>query len=105
MSITVAVDRVTVGGRAWIAPMTGVSDLPFRRAAAKLGACYVATEMVAGAELAEGRAAGRPVTVKMRLGWDDASRNAPELAARAEALGVSAVTVHARTRNQFYKGS
>src|SRR5690606_7851282 len=46
----------------------------------------------------------RPVTVKMRLGWDDASRNAPELAARAEALGVKAVTVHGRTRQQFYTG-
>ncbi|MET0293436.1 MAG: tRNA-dihydrouridine synthase, partial [Phenylobacterium sp.] len=45
-----------------------------------------------------------PVTVKMRLGWDDASRNAPELAARAEQLGVEAVTVHGRTRSQFYKG-
>jgi tRNA-dihydrouridine synthase len=40
----------------------------------------------------------------MRLGWDDASKNAPELAARAESLGVSAVTVHGRTRCQFYKG-
>jgi nifR3 family TIM-barrel protein len=45
-----------------------------------------------------------PVTVKMRLGWDDASLNAPELARRAEALGVKAVTVHGRTRQQFYKG-
>jgi nifR3 family TIM-barrel protein len=45
-----------------------------------------------------------PVTVKMRLGWDDASKNAPELAARAEAVGVKAVTVHGRTRCQFYKG-
>jgi nifR3 family TIM-barrel protein len=45
-----------------------------------------------------------PVTVKMRLGWEDASRNAPELAARAEAIGVKAVTVHGRTRCQFYKG-
>jgi tRNA-dihydrouridine synthase len=41
----------------------------------------------------------------MRLGWDDGSRNAPELAARAQSLGVSAVTVHARTRCQFYKGA
>lgn len=41
----------------------------------------------------------------MRLGWDDASRNAAALAARAEAIGVSAVTVHGRTRCQFYKGS
>jgi len=45
-----------------------------------------------------------PVTVKMRLGWDEASLNAPELAARAEALGAQLITVHARTRAQFYKG-
>ncbi len=45
-----------------------------------------------------------PVTLKMRLGWDDASRNAPELARRAEAAGVQMVTVHGRTRCQFYKG-
>jgi nifR3 family TIM-barrel protein len=45
-----------------------------------------------------------PVTVKMRLGWDDASRNAADLAARAERLGLNAVTVHGRTRQQFYKG-
>jgi len=45
-----------------------------------------------------------PVTVKMRLGWDHASINAPELACRAEALGVAAITVHGRTRQQFYKG-
>ena len=154
-------DRV-VESRVWLAPMTGVSDLPFRRAAARLGAAYVATEMVACVELARGRpdvvrraavgeglplmvvqlvgrdpammaagakmaaAAGSalmrdldlatslvaaavdavdvPVTVKMRLGWDDASRNAPEFAARAQAVGARAVTVHGRTRSQFYKG-
>jgi len=45
-----------------------------------------------------------PVTLKMRLGWDDASRNAPELARRAEAEGVALVTVHGRTRCQFYDG-
>jgi nifR3 family TIM-barrel protein len=162
--------------------MTGVSDLPFRRVARRLGAPYVATEMVACAELARGRrdvvrramvdadaplkvvqlvgrepawvaegarlaaeagaavidlnfgcparevtgaacgsalmrepdlaarlieaalGAGPAVTVKMRLGWDDASRNAPELAERAERLGVAAVTVHGRTRRQFFKG-
>lgn len=50
-------------------------------------------------------ATNRPVTLKMRLGWDDNSRNAPELTARAQELGVKAITVHARTRNQFYKGS
>ncbi len=180
----VRVGGVVVPGRVWVAPMTGVSDLPFRRAASRLGAAYVATEMVACAELARGRpdavrraavgdglpltvvqlvgadqamvaagartaeAAGadlvdlnlgcpakevtgaacgsalmrdlpaaerliaaaveatrRPVTVKMRLGWNDAARNAPELAARAEAVGAAAVTVHGRTRAQFYTGA
>lgn len=46
----------------------------------------------------------KPVTVKMRLGWDDSSRNAPDLARRAEASGAQMVTVHGRTRCQFYKG-
>jgi nifR3 family TIM-barrel protein len=180
---SVRIGNLEVQGRAWLAPMTGVSDLPFRRTAARLGAAYVATEMVASAELARGRpdvvrraaigaglplmviqlvgreprwmaegarlakAAGAdiidlnfgcpakevtgalsgsalmrdldlaqsliaaavdavdtPVTVKMRLGWDAHSLNAPELAARAEACGARAVTVHARTRNQFYTG-
>src|SRR5688500_6316804 len=182
MSIALELGGVSVAGRAWIAPMTGVSDLPFRRAASRLGAAYVATEMVACAEFSRGRpdvvrraavgeglplmvvqlvgrdpqhvaegarlavAAGAqivdlnfgcpakevtgaasgsalmrepelaarlmaaaveavdvPVTVKMRLGWDDVSRNAPDIAARAQALGVKAVTVHGRTRCQFYK--
>ena len=175
---------IVLPGRVWIAPMTGVSDLPFRSTASRLGAVYVATEMVACAELARGRpdavrraavgeglpltviqlvgadpamiaagarlaqaagadivdlnfgcpakevtgaacgsalmrdldaaerlvaaavgATSRPVTVKMRLGWDDASRNAPELARRAEAAGAQGFTVHARTRRQFYGGA
>ena len=45
-----------------------------------------------------------PVSVKMRLGWDRAQLNAPELAARAERLGVTFVSVHGRTRCDFYKG-
>jgi tRNA-dihydrouridine synthase B len=49
-------------------------------------------------------ATSRPVTLKMRLGWDDSSLNAPELARRAEGLGVRMITVHGRTRQQFYKG-
>jgi len=49
-------------------------------------------------------AVGVPVTLKMRLGWDDASLNAPELARRAERAGVRLLTVHGRTRQQFYKG-
>jgi len=46
-----------------------------------------------------------PVTLKMRLGWDHHSLNAPELARRAEAAGVQMITVHGRTRCQFYKGN
>jgi nifR3 family TIM-barrel protein len=45
-----------------------------------------------------------PVTLKMRLGWDHQSINAPELARRAEQAGVQLITVHGRTRCQFYKG-
>ena len=50
------------------------------------------------------RAVSVPVTVKMRMGWDHASLNAPELARIAEDLGVRMITVHGRTRNQMYKG-
>ena len=179
-----SIGTVRIAGRVLNAPMTGVSDLPFRRAAARLGAAYVATEMVACDSFARGRpdvvrraavgeglplmviqlvgrdpgwvakgavlaeAAGaeiidlnmgcpakevtgalsgsalmrdldlavrlisaaveattRPVTLKMRLGWDDANRNAPELAVLAERAGVKAITVHGRTRQQFYNGS
>jgi len=49
-------------------------------------------------------ATSRPVTVKMRLGWDDNSLNAPAIAKRAEEAGARMITVHARTRQQFYKG-
>ncbi|HVI28567.1 tRNA dihydrouridine synthase DusB [Hansschlegelia sp.] len=165
-----------------LAPMSGVTDIVFRRIAARLGAGVVVSEMVACAEFARadeesrlraegsglplhvvqlaGRdpawiaeaarlavgagadvvdlnmgcparkvvgghggsallkdldlatrliaaavaAAGAPVTVKMRLGWDADSIVAPELAARAEAEGAALVTVHGRTRAQFYEG-
>ncbi|WP_370392967.1 tRNA dihydrouridine synthase DusB [Cognatishimia sp.] len=46
-----------------------------------------------------------PVTLKTRLGWDDDMLNAPELVARAEAVGIQMVTIHGRTRCQFYKGA
>lgn len=184
MTSGIQIGDVAIPGRVLMAPMTGVTDLPFRRLASRLGAAYVATEMVAAAELARARpdvvrraavgeglpltviqlvgrdphamaegarmaeragadiidlnfgcpakevtgaaagsalmrtpdlagrimaatvaATSRPVTVKMRLGWDDDSRNAAELAKRAEDLGVKAVTVHGRTRNQFYTGA
>lgn len=45
-----------------------------------------------------------PVTLKTRLGWDDAMRNAPDLARRAESAGIRMITIHGRTRCQFYKG-
>ncbi|MEL6648956.1 MAG: tRNA-dihydrouridine synthase family protein, partial [Pseudomonadota bacterium] len=45
-----------------------------------------------------------PVTLKTRLGWDDDLLNAPELARRAEAAGIQMITIHGRTRCQFYKG-
>jgi tRNA-dihydrouridine synthase B len=189
MSSSLKIGDVTIPGRVLTAPMTGVSDLPFRRIASRCGAAYVATEMVAcdsfargrpdvvrraaigakedehalplmviqlvgrtpewiakGAKLAEQagadiidfnmgcpakevtgalsgsalmrepelaarlieaavNATSRPVTLKMRLGWDDNNRNAPEIAALATRLGVKAITVHGRTRQQFYGGS
>lgn len=50
-------------------------------------------------------AVSTPVTVKMRLGWDEDALTAPLIAARAEASGAAMIAVHARTRQQFYKGS
>ena len=46
-----------------------------------------------------------PVTLKTRLGWDDNMLNAPQIATRAEAAGITMITIHGRTRCQFYKGS
>ena len=51
------------------------------------------------------RAVDLPVTLKMRTGWDDRNRNAPALARIAEACGIRMITVHGRTRCQFYAGS
>src|SRR5689334_13414011 len=51
------------------------------------------------------KAVDLPVTLKMRMGWDDANRNAPGLARNAEAAGIRMITVHGRTRCQFYAGS
>ncbi len=180
------VGGVIIPNRAFLAPMSGVSDLPFRRLAARFGAGLVISEMVAGAWAderqgakadearlrAEGEGlpvhavqiAGRepdamalgvavaeeagadlidinmgcpakkvtggyggsalmrdmdralriidatvsrarvPVCVKMRLGWDETSHNAPALARRAVDAGVAMITVHGRTRCQFFKG-
>ena len=51
------------------------------------------------------KAVSLPVTLKMRTGWDDANRNAPSLARIAEASGIKMITIHGRTRCQFYEGS
>ena len=50
------------------------------------------------------RASGVPVTLKMRLGWDERTITAPQIARRAEAAGIAMITVHGRTRCQFYRG-
>lgn len=171
-----------------LAPMAGITDLPFRRIVARFGAGLVVSEMVASEDmmraqpLARARAelgfdeqatavqlAGRdphwmaeaaryleaqgakiidinmgcpakrvtasggngacgsalmkepdlalrlieavvgavsvPVTLKTRLGWDHANLNAPEIARAAEGAGVAQITIHGRTRQQFYKGA
>jgi nifR3 family TIM-barrel protein len=50
------------------------------------------------------RATHLPVTVKTRLGWDDATKNVPEVAERLQDIGIAALTIHGRTRVQMYKG-
>jgi tRNA-dihydrouridine synthase B len=173
---------IELANRVLLAPMSGVTDAPFRRLAAHLGAGLVVSEMTASDDLVNGKPMSRlrceaagigphvvqlagcethwmaegariaeaagadiidinmgcparhvtggqsgsalmrdldhatklveatvsavhvPVTLKMRLGWDERSLNAPALARRAEEAGVKMVSVHGRTRCQFYKG-
>src|SRR6476660_8191417 len=176
------IGKVAVRNQVMLAPMSGITDAPFRRLVAKLGAGLVVSEMTASDALIEGRrnavlraegqgtgthvvqlagcephwmaegariaeAAGAqiidinmgcpakhvtggqsgsalmrdldhalnlieatiaavkvPVTLKMRLGWDERSLHARELARGAKAAGVQMITVHGRTRRQFYTG-
>jgi len=79
---------------------------PARRVAGALAGSALMRDLDQALRLIEAvvAAVNTPVTLKMRLGWDDASRNAPELARRAEAAGIVMATVHGRTRNQFYNG-
>jgi len=179
----VALGDITLDPPVFLAPMAGITDLPFRNLVQSFGAGLVVSEMVASQEMVqakpgvreraelgfglEGTAvqlAGRdpywigeaarmveqsgariidinmgcpakkvvgglsgsalmktpdhavtlieavvnavtvPVTLKTRLGWDDDMLNAPEIARRAEAAGVKMITIHGRTRCQFYKG-
>src|ERR1700720_3460015 len=92
---------VTIPGRVLVAPMTGVSDLPFRALASRLGAAYVATEMVAASELARGRpdvvrraavGEGLPLTVIQLVGRD--ARWLAQGAAMAEAAGADIIDLN-----------
>lgn len=79
---------------------------PAREVAGKLSGSALMRDIDHACKLIEAtvKASSVPVTLKMRLGWDLDCLNAPELAERAEQLGISMITVHGRTRNQFYKG-
>ncbi|HKD99657.1 MAG TPA: tRNA dihydrouridine synthase DusB [Planctomycetota bacterium] len=70
------------------------------------GGCALMTDPARTARMIETmvRASPIPVTVKIRAGWDDASRNAPEVARALESAGAAALTVHGRTRTQLYSG-
>ena len=188
-STPITLGPVTLGAPVFLAPMAGITDLPFRRAVARHGAGLVVSEMVASTEMVTPRPstraavrakamveengvpvsvqiAGRepgpmaetarivagmgagmidinmgcparkvtgglsgaalmrepdralslveavvgavpdlPVTLKMRLGWDEDCLNAPDLARRARDAGVRMIVIHGRTRAQFYTGS
>src|ERR1700761_9163542 len=101
MSIPLRIGSVEIGGRAWIAPMTGVSDLPFRLAASRLGAAYVATEMVACEELSRGRpdvvrraavGEGLPLMVIQLVGRDPA--HIPGGAGKAARAGAQIIDLN-----------
>ena len=181
--MTVTIGPLSISDPVWLAPMTGVSDLPFRRLVKRFGVGMVVSEMIAsramiletrniqrmtsfdaseypfaiqlagcdpevmaeaakmnedrGAHLidinfgcpvkkvvgghagsalmrdeplagkileAVVKAVSIPVTLKMRTGWDDNSRNAPTMAKIAENAGIKLLTVHGRTRCQMYRG-
>ena len=79
---------------------------PSRRVAGKAAGCALMRDLDQAGRLIEAvaRAVQAPVSVKMRLGWDDDERNAPALARRAVAAGAAMITVHGRTRRQLYEG-
>ena len=80
---------------------------PVRKVVGQLAGSALMREVALATKLMEAtvKAVDVPVTVKMRMGWDHADLNAPELARIAQDLGVKMITVHGRTRNQMYKGS
>ena len=79
---------------------------PAKKVTGGQSGCALMREPELARKLIAGTVAGtkRPVTVKMRLGWDDATLNAPEIARIAEGEGAQMITVHGRTRMQFYEG-
>jgi nifR3 family TIM-barrel protein len=79
---------------------------PAKRVSGKLAGSALMRDLDAAEAIvaATARAVAIPVTVKTRLGWDEASRNVVELARRAERAGAKMITVHGRTRCQFYQG-
>jgi nifR3 family TIM-barrel protein len=79
---------------------------PARRVAGGLAGSALMRDLDHASRIIESvvAAVSAPVTVKMRLGWDDCQRNAPQLARRAEKAGAAMITVHGRTRRQFFRG-
>jgi len=79
---------------------------PARRVAGGLAGCALMRDLDHASRIIESvvAAVSAPVTVKMRLGWDEDERNAARLARRAEQAGAAMITVHGRTRRQFYDG-
>ena len=79
---------------------------PSRRVAGRAAGCALMRDLDQASRLIETVAAAvaAPVSVKMRLGWDDDERNASKLARRAESAGAAMITVHGRTRRQLYDG-
>jgi tRNA-dihydrouridine synthase B len=80
---------------------------PARRVAGSLAGAALMRDLDGATRILEAvvGATDAPVTLKTRLGWDDDTRNAAALARRAESVGVKLVTIHARTRCQFYQGA
>ncbi len=80
---------------------------PVRKVCRVGGGSAMMTELAATAKLVQGmvRAVGIPITAKMRLGWDDQNLTAPDLARALEAVGIAAIFVHGRTREQGFSGT
>jgi len=104
VEIAAAARRAVDAGADWIDINMGC---PCKRVTGGLAGAALMRDLDHAARLvaAATNAVAAPVSVKMRLGWDDKSRNAPQLARRVEAEGAKLVTVHARTREQFYSGA